>query len=185
MAPNGERIARRVVFDGRVVRLSVDRVRLPNGNETDLELIRHPGAAAAVPLAEDGTVLLVRQYRYAASGWLLEVPAGKLDPAEEPEACALREVAEETGFLPGRLEPLGWIFTTPGFTDEKIWLYLARDLAPARQELQHDEVLTVVRMPLAEAVERAVSGEIRDAKSVCALLRAARAVVPHVPSRAP
>jgi len=172
---DGERIDRREIFAGRVVRLSVDRVRLPNGNVTELELIRHPGAAAAVPLASDGTVLLVRQYRYAASDWLLEVPAGKLDPGEGPEPCALREVEEETGYRPGRLDSLGWIFTTPGFTDEKIWLYLALDLVATRQELQHDEVLTVVRMPLAEAVERAAAGEIRDAKSVCALLRAARA----------
>jgi len=156
------------------VRLSVDRVRLPNGNVTELELIRHPGAAAAVPVASDGSVLLVRQYRYAAADWLLEVPAGKLDRGEAPESCALREVEEETGYRPGRLDSLGWIFTTPGFTDEKIWLYLARDLVATRQELQHDEVLTVVRMPLAEAVERAAAGEIRDAKSVCALLRAAR-----------
>ena len=156
------------------MRLSVDRVRLPNGNVTELELIRHPGAAAAVPVASDGSVLLVRQYRYAAADWLLEVPAGKLDRGEAPESCALREVEEETGYRPGRLDSLGWIFTTPGFTDEKIWLYLARDLVATRQELQHDEVLTVVRMPLAEAVERAAAGEIRDAKSVCALLRAAR-----------
>jgi ADP-ribose pyrophosphatase len=169
-------IDRRPIYDGRVVRLSVDRVRLPNGNVTELELIRHPGAAAALPIDADGSVLLVRQYRYAASDWLLEVPAGKLDPGEAPDTCALREVEEETGVRPGRLEPLGWIFTTPGFTDEKIWLYVARDLVPSRQELQHDEVLSVVRMPLAEAVERAASGEIRDAKSVCTILRAARVV---------
>ena len=172
----GDPIDRKPIYDGRVVRLSVDRVRLPNGNVTELELIRHPGAAAALPIDADGSVLLVRQYRYAASDWLLEVPAGKLDPGEAPDTCALREVEEETGVRPGRLEPLGWIFTTPGFTDEKIWLYLARDLVPSRQVLQHDEVLSVVRMPLAEAVERAASGEIRDAKSVCTILRAARVV---------
>jgi ADP-ribose diphosphatase len=171
-----ETIDRRPIYDGRVVRLSVDRVRLPNGNVTELELIRHPGAAAALPLAEDGTVLLVRQYRHATSDWLLEVPAGKLDPGEAPESCALRELEEETGVRASRLEPLGWIWTTPGFTDERIWLYLACDLAPSRQELQHDEVLSVVRMPLAEAVEAAASGEIRDAKSVCTILRAARRV---------
>ncbi len=169
-----QRIDRRPIYDGRVVRLSVDQVRLPNGNVTELEIIQHPGAAAALPLDADGSVLLVRQYRYAASDWLLEVPAGKLDPGEAPDVCALREVEEETGVRPGRLDPLGWIFTTPGFTDEKIWLYLARDLVPTRQELQHDEVLSVVRLPLADAVELAAAGEIRDAKSVCTILRAAR-----------
>jgi ADP-ribose pyrophosphatase len=160
------------VFEGRVVKLSVDRVRLPNGNETELEMIRHPGAAAVVPVDAEGQVLLVRQYRYASGGWVLEVPAGKLDAGEPPEDCALREVEEETGFKPGRLIPMGWIWTTPGFTDEKIWLYLAQDLQPAHQSLQSDEVLTVERVPLVQAVDRAVRGEIVDAKSVCALLRA-------------
>jgi len=164
----------RPVFDGKVVRLSLDEVRLPGGNSCELEMIRHPGAAAVVPVDSEGNVLLVRQFRYATAGWLLEVPAGKLDPGEQPESCAVREVEEETGFRPGRLIPMGWIWTTPGFTDEKIWLYLAIELRPGRQELQDDEVLTVERIDLAEAVSRAAEGEIRDAKSVCALLRASR-----------
>jgi ADP-ribose pyrophosphatase len=161
------------VYQGRVVDLSVEKVRLPNGNVCELELIRHPGAAAMVPVDADGNVLLVRQYRHATGGYVLEVPAGKLDPGEPPETCALREVEEEVGYRPRTLTPLGWIFTTPGFTDEKIWLYLATDLVPARQDLERDEVLTVERVPLAEAVARAEGGEIVDAKSVCALLRAA------------
>jgi ADP-ribose pyrophosphatase len=167
-------LERRSVFDGRVVKLSVDRVRLPDGRLSELEMIRHPGAAAVVALDDGGQVLLVRQYRYATSGWLLEVPAGKLDGDESPQACAAREVEEETGFRPGELISLGWVWTTPGFTDEKIWLFLARDLTPSRQTLQADEVLTVERVPLARAVEMAASGELHDAKSVCALLRAAR-----------
>jgi ADP-ribose pyrophosphatase len=171
-------IERREIFDGRIVRLSVDSVRLPNGNRCDLEMIRHQGAAAAVPVDADGSVLLVRQYRHAAGGWLLEVPAGKLDAGEPPRDCAAREIEEETGFRPGRLHPLGWIWTTPGFTDERIWLYLATELEPGTQALQGDEVLEVVRLPLAEAVDRAARGEIRDAKSVCALLRAARQPAP-------
>lgn len=169
-----ERIERRRVFQGRVVDLSVDRVRLPNGNVCDLELVRHPGAAAIVPVDAGGNVVLVRQYRYAAGGWLLEVPAGKLDSSEAPEMCATREVEEETGLRPGRLESLGWIWTTPGFTDEKIWLFLATELSPSESALQPNEILTVRRMPLAEAVGLALHGEIRDAKSVCALARAAR-----------
>ena len=167
------RVERRSVYQGKIVDLSVDRVELPNGNLCDLELIRHPGAAAVVPVDGDD-VLLVRQYRYAAGGWLYEVPAGKLDGGEAPEACATRELEEETGYRTGRLVPMGWIWTTPGFTDEKIWLYLALDLSAARHELQlqDDEILSVKRMPLAEAVGRATRGEIRDAKSICALLRA-------------
>lgn len=164
----------RVIYDGRVVKLSVDTVRLPNGNVSELELIRHPGAAAVVPIDDEGNALLVRQYRYASDGWLLEVPAGKLDPGEDPERCARRETGEETGFEPDRLIPMGWIWTTPGFTDEKIWLFAATGLRPTRQDLQHDEVLTVERVPLDRAVEMAARGEIVDGKSICALLRVAQ-----------
>lgn len=167
-----ELLERTQVFKGRVVDLSVDRVRMPNGKTTELEVIRHPGAAAMVPLTESGEVLLVRQYRYATGGWLLEVPAGKLDDGEDPEVCAVRELEEEVGMKPAKVTPLGWIWTTPGFTDEKIWLYLCRDLEPAQQDLQDDEVLTVESRSLAEAVELVRQGEICDGKSICALLQA-------------
>ena len=169
----GSTLQKRVIHDGRVVRLSEEIVRLPNGRVCTLEIVRHPGAAAVLPLLDDGSVLLVDQYRHATSGWLLEVPAGKLDPGEDPESCALREVEEEAGHRPGRLESLGWIWTTPGFTDERIFLFLATDLSPSRQNLQHDEVLSVIRMPLDEAVSLATGGAIVDAKSVCTILRAA------------
>jgi len=168
-----ELLNRRPIFKGRVVDLSVDRVRMPNGKTTELEVIRHPGAAAMVPLTESGDVLLVRQYRYATGGWLLEVPAGKLDPGEAPEICAARELEEEVGMKPAELVPLGWIWTTPGFTDKKIWLYLCRDLGPTQQDLQDDEVLTVESHSLSTAIEMVHRGEICDGKSVCALLRAA------------
>jgi len=166
-------IARRMIHDGRVVHLSLDRVALPNGRTVELEHIQHQGAVAVVPVDGDGNVLLIRQYRWSAGGYIIEVPAGKLDPGESPETCAVRELEEETGYRPGALTPLGWIFTTPGFTDEKIWLYLATELQEGTQDLQQDEVLTVERVPLAEAIGRAASGAIHDGKSVCALLRAA------------
>ena len=177
-APNspkpGERLESREVFRGKTIRLDVDRVRLPNGKEMDFEMIHHVGAAAVVPVLSTGEVLLIRQYRYATGGYLLEVPAGKLDPGESPETCARREVEEETGYRPGELTPLGWIWTTPGFADEKIWLYLATDLAETKQALQEDEILTLERLPFEEAVDKAASGEIHDSKTVCALLRAGR-----------
>jgi len=120
-------------------------------------------------------VLLVRQYRHAAAKrWLLEVPAGKLDPGEGAEPGAARECEEETGFRPGRLVPLGGIWTTPGFTDEWIHLFLALDLVAGRQDLQEDESLSVERMPLGAALELALAGGIDDGKSIAALLRAAR-----------
>jgi ADP-ribose pyrophosphatase len=165
-------VDRKEIHPGEVVRLSIDRVTLPNGEEVELEIVRHPGAAAVVPIDDEGNVVLVRQYRHATGGFLLEVPAGKLDDGEAPEVCARREVEEECGLRPTSLEPLGWIWTTPGFSDEKIWLYLATGLEAAEQDLQADEVLTVTRIPLAEAAEMAKSGEVVDAKSVCALLRA-------------
>lgn len=171
---DGELLEVREIFPGRTVRLNVEKVRLPNGQVANLEIVRHSGAAAVVPVTDDGHVFLVRQYRYATGGYLLEVPAGKLDPGEEPEACARRETEEEIGYRPGKLQPLGWIWATPGFADERIWLYLATGLEPARQELGADEVLSIERMTLAEAVDKAASGEIHDSKSVCALLRVAR-----------
>lgn len=167
-----ERLSRREIYDGRIVRLSMDTVRLPNGRVHDLELIRHPGAAAVVPVFDDGRVALVRQYRYATAGWLLEVPAGKLDAGESPEACASREVEEETGYRAERLLGLGWIWTTPGFTDEKIWLFAARGLRPTAQRLQEDEVLSVETVPMDEALRMAAHGEIVDGKTVAALFRA-------------
>ena len=174
MTEQAERLGSREIFRGRTFGVAVDRVRLPNGREMDMELVHHRGAAAVVPLLDDGTVLLVRQYRYATGGWLLEIPAGKLDDGESPEACALRETEEETGYRPGKLLPLGWIWTTPGFADEKIWLFLATGLEPTKQVLEDDEVLSLERMLLAEAVEKAVRGEIHDAKSALALMRAGK-----------
>jgi len=165
--------SRRTVYDGKVLRLEVEEVKLPNGAGAELELIRHSGAAAVVPLTAAGEVILLRQYRHATGGWLLEVPAGKLDGEESPEACARRELEEETGFRAGELSPLGSIWSSPGFCDERIWLFLATGLEAAEQRLEEDEVLVVERIPFERAVEMAADGEIVDSKSTCALLRAA------------
>ncbi|HEX3131741.1 MAG TPA: NUDIX hydrolase [Thermoanaerobaculia bacterium] len=167
----GERLGTREIYKGRTIHVAVDTVRLPNDKQMDMELVHHKGAVAVVPVIGDD-VLLIRQYRYATGGWLLEVPAGKLEPDEKPEACALRETEEETGYRPAELEPLGWIWTTPGFCDEKIWLFLARGLEETRQELDEDEVLELERIPLKEAVDKAARGEIHDGKTAVALLRA-------------
>jgi ADP-ribose pyrophosphatase len=174
------RLARREIYSGRIVRLSVDRVRFPGGSTGELELVRHPGAAAVLPFLDppsdpDPRVLLVHQYRYAADGHLYEVPAGMPhDPGESWEGCARRELAEETGYRAGDLRYLTRILTTPGFTDETIHLFAAAGLEAGETSLDHDEFLRVVPMPFSRAVEGVRTGEIVDAKSVATLLYADR-----------
>lgn len=168
------RIARRDIHKGRIIKVSVDTVRLPNGKELDLDYVEHPGAAAIVPMHEDQTVTLVRQYRYSTGGeWIIEIPAGKLDHGEAPIVCASRELVEEVGLRAGTLKPLGFIYATPGFCNERIYLFLATNLVQVDQALEDDELLEVKRIPFKDALRMAVNGEISDAKSVTALLRAA------------
>ena len=159
---------------GFEVRVNTERVTLPNGNQVDLDIVHHPGAAAVVPLLADDRVVLIRQYRHAVGGNLLEVPAGKLDPGESPEACAVRELAEEAGFQARRLEPLVSIWPTPGFCDERIHLFAAFELEPVPPRPEDDEVIEVLHLPLGDALERVWRGEVTDAKSALALLHAAR-----------
>ena len=157
------------IFHGKVITVNIDTVTLPNGVTVDLEMVRHPGAAAVVPLKEDGTVILIRQFRHAAGGFIYEIPAGKLHPGEDPKACAARELEEEVGYLAGRLELLSSIFTAPGFTDEVIHIYKATAMTKGRQHLDRDEVLEVVEMPLQEAMDMIRVGTIRDAKTMVGL----------------
>jgi ADP-ribose pyrophosphatase len=159
----------RPLYHGRVLKLYLERVTLPNGATVELEMIHHPGAAAIVPLTGTGDVVLIRQYRHAAAGYLYELPAGKLDPGESPLACAARELEEEVGLRADTLEPLLSVFTTPGFTDEMIHVFLATGLSRGSQRLEQDEVLQVVQMPLEEALARIREGSIRDAKTVIGL----------------
>lgn len=163
----------RRTHEGPLLKIDLEEVRLPGGSTATLESIRHPGAAAALPFLADGRVLLVRQYRHAMGGWILEVPAGKLDGDEPPDHCARREVEEEVGQRVGRLEPLGAIFTTPGFTDEVIWLYEAHDLTATSTDHEADEVIDVQTWSFDEALEAVLDGRIRDSKSVATILHAA------------
>lgn len=157
------------IYTGRVITLNVDTVTLPNGFTVDLEVVRHPGAAAVVPLKDDGRVILIRQFRHAAGGFIYEIPAGKLHPGEDPTVCAVRELEEEVGYRAGKLDLLSSIFTAPGFTDEVIHIYKATELTVGRQQLDRDEVLEVIEMPLLEAVRMIEAGTIRDAKSIVGL----------------
>ncbi len=180
-APGSRPDGRKQIYRGRVVTLNLETVTLPNGATIELEVIRHQGAAAAVPLTDDGSVLLIRQYRHAAGGYIYEIPAGKIDPGEDPLACAAREVEEETGRRASSLVPMLSFYTTPGFTDEVIYLYLATGLTAGTQKLERDEVLDVVEMPLEEAIRRVADGTIRDAKTIIGLQAASLAQRPVQP----
>ena len=171
----------RSVYRGRILDVREDIVRFPNGSEGTLEIVRHRGAAAVLPLygpehCEHGTgpdVVLLRQYRYASGGTLWEAPAGKLDEGEAPEVCAYRELEEEAGIKASRLIPLTTLLTTPGFSDERVHLFLATGLEDGHQALEEHEVIECHRMPLSRAVEMVLSGDIVDGKTVSLLLMAA------------
>jgi len=163
------------IHTGRVINLDVDTVRFPDGSKGELEMIRHPGAAAVVPFAsdprgDDPTVLLIQQYRYATGGTLIEIPAGRLNPGEDPRVCAQRELLEEVGVKAGRVEPLTTIWTTPGFTDERIHLFWAADLTAGTHAREPDEFIEVMPTPLSEALQLIRDGVISDAKTAVALL---------------
>lgn len=166
-------MSERRVQRGAQFELVTEAVELPNGRRVDLDLVRHPGAAAIVPFLDQDQIVMIRQYRFATGGEILEIPAGKLDPGETPENCAARELQEETGYRAGRLEKLGAIWTSPGFTDEVIHLFAAFDLQVAEQRLEPDEIIDLVPMALATAIETLRESPIFDAKSMTALLLAA------------
>ncbi|GAB6043754.1 NUDIX domain-containing protein [Endothiovibrio diazotrophicus] len=161
------------IYHGRLVDLGIEPVRLPGARPFTLELVRHPGGAAVVALNEVGEVCLIRQYRHAGGGWIWELPAGKLEPGEPPEVTARRELEEEAGVRAGRWDALGSLLSTPGFCDERIHLYLARDLTPVPTAHEEHEHIEVHWRPLDDAVAQAMSGEIDDAKTIIGLLRAA------------
>ncbi len=165
----------RRAYTGKVISLDVDEVRFPDGSVGELEMIRHPGASAIVPFlsdpaGDDPQVLLIRQYRYAAEGYLYEIPAGRLDPGEDPDKCALRELKEETGCSAAKIERLFTMYTTPGFTDEKIHVFMASGLETGEASHEADEFLDLHPMPLSRALAMIEAGEIQDAKTALGLL---------------
>lgn len=166
---------RQAVYRGRVVDLGLEHVTLPNGVEIDLEVVRHAGAAGVVAVDERTRVVLIEQYRHAAGGFLWEIPAGVLHPGEAPEACAGRELAEEVGLAAERFALLGSMLPTPGYSDERIHLFLAHGLRAVPLARDHDEVIRrVERVPIGDAVAMVRGGEIPDAKTALALLLAAQ-----------
>jgi ADP-ribose pyrophosphatase len=162
-----------VIYTGRVIDVAIETVTLPNGQSAPLEIVRHPGGAAAVALDSGGRVCLLRQYRHAAAGWLWELPAGKLDPGEEPHSTARRELLEEAGVQAGDWESLGRMISSPGVFTEVIHLFLAKSLAPATRAHEAEEVIEVHWVPLSQAFAWCLDGTITDAKTLVGLFRAA------------
>jgi ADP-ribose pyrophosphatase len=158
------------IHRGKVFALLRERVTLPNGVETDIERIEHPGASAIVPVLNDGQVVLIRQYRHAVRSHIWEIPAGTLSANEEPLMCARRELEEETGYRAGSFERLGEIVPVPGYSNERIHIFLATELSPAESALERDEVIEIHIVPLGEAVSRTLSGHIVDAKTIIGLM---------------
>jgi ADP-ribose pyrophosphatase len=160
-----------IIYHGRVFDLTLENVSLPNGVSVEMEIIRHPGAAAIVPLTSNQEILMLKQYRHAIGTYWWEIPAGTFDGKEEPLACAQRELAEETGYTARIWEPLGKLTPVPGYSDERIHLFMARDLIPTAQHLDFDEIIEVRALPLDQVVAMIVDGRIEDAKSIAAVFR--------------
>ncbi len=165
-------IESRTIYEGKVIRVRLDRVLLPDGRESSREIVEHSGAVAIVPLDDENSVYFVRQYRAPLQKVILEIPAGRLEPGEKPEECARRELAEEIGLMPKTLQQMAFIYSSPGFSDERVYLYLARDLVPHRLENDEGEFLEIVRLPLSEALAMITDGAIEDGKTIAGLLLA-------------
>ncbi len=159
-------------FNGRIIQLYVDEVELPNGHESRREVVRHPGASAILVVTNDGRIVLERQYRYPIDEIIWEIPAGKLDENEDPEDCAKRELKEETGITAGIWKGLGHIYTTPGFSDEKIHLFFARDLEKGEANPDADELVEIEFFTPKEVERMIVENRITDAKTISAFFRA-------------
>jgi len=167
-----KKVSSRPIFAGRILDVREDTVSLPNGKTASREIVRHPGGVGILALDDENNVLTVTQYRYAYGKLLVEIPAGKLEYGEDPREAGIRELREETGATAGRFDPMGELYPSPGYCDEIIRLYLARDLTFGDTDPDEDEFLTMQRIPFAEMVEKALSGELTDAKTVAAVLKA-------------
>ncbi|MCQ2409884.1 MAG: NUDIX hydrolase [Clostridia bacterium] len=159
------------VYSGHIVNLRNDDVLLPNGVKSKREYVEHPGGATILAFDNEGNILLERQFRYPYREVIWEIPAGKLEKGEDPMEAAKRELEEETGMVAGKIEKLGLIYPSPGYTNEHLYIYLATDLKPTRQHLDENEFLSIVKMPFEKAVDMVMNGEIKDSKTCYAILK--------------
>jgi ADP-ribose pyrophosphatase len=158
------------IFSGNLLNLNADRVILTNGIKTFREYVSHPGAVAALPFLNSSEIILVKQYRYSVGEFLLEIPAGTIEKGETPEDCITRELQEEINYKPGKLEKLGWVYLSPGYSNEKIHLFKAKDLEACSKKAEEDENIEIVKIKLKDAIFKIHSGEIKDGKTVIAIL---------------
>lgn len=164
-------LSQKTIFNGRIINLRVDEIELPNGEKSTREVIEHNGGACIVALTDEDEVLLVKQYRYAYGKVVTEIPAGKIEKGEDPMDCASRELVEETGYSAKKIELLGEIYPSPGYCGEVIYIYKASELTKGNQHLDDDEFLDVIKIPLKEAYDMIVRGEICDSKTITGILR--------------
>ena len=165
--------SRVTLHQGRVFELHRENITLDNGVTIDMDIVRHPGASAIIPISHNNTVIMLRQYRHAIGDFIWEIPAGTLDADETPLECAKRELAEETGFLAKLWRELGVVTPLPGYADERIHIFLATELSPATQDLDKDEILSVHKVGLDKAIEMIYRGMIQDCKTIAGLFMAA------------
>jgi ADP-ribose pyrophosphatase len=170
MKYNEKTIDVKKLFDGKIIKLELQTVELCNKNIAEREIIRHKGGVAVIPLTQNNEVILVRQFRKPYDEELLEIPAGKLETDEKPEICGARELKEETGYIAGKISFITIMYPSPGYTDEKIYIYKAEDLSEGSPSLDEDEFLNVEIFTLNQAVEMVKSGAIKDAKSIIAIM---------------
>lgn len=162
------------IFDGKIIKVKVDTVELPNGSTSTREIVEHPGAICVIPITETKEVIMVRQFRKPIEAVCLEVPAGKLDEGEDPYQCCIRELEEETGYKAKNVQSLGSIYTTPGFSNEILHIYLATELYEGKLQPDEDEFVETETIPLEKLVDMVMNGEIKDAKSIVAILKASQ-----------
>jgi len=160
------------IYEGKVINLRVDTVELPDKKYSKREIVEHPGAVGIIGINDEGKVILVKQYRKAVNDFLLEIPAGKIEPKEDPEECAKREFKEETGYSATSFHSLSYCYTSPGFSNEKIYLFKADSLYKGVAEPDEDEYIEIVEIPFESAIEKIYNGEIQDSKTIIAILMA-------------
>ena len=165
-----------IVYTGRIITVKNDKVELVNGRTSFREVVEHNGGVGIIPVDSEGNIYLVRQFRYPFMEDTLEIPAGKLEKGENPFDCAVRELSEETGFTAGRYDDLGMFYPSPGYCQEILYIYMARDLTAGRMHLDENEFLDVLKVPLDKAVDMVMKGELRDAKTIIAILKAKKIV---------